>query len=171
MKTAFNCNRRNPTNINALKLKKAQNELANLYLKEQMDHIQNQINKIIDSVEDRQFRIAWQTVNEVSRRKRTAKAELKATSQEERIHLWKQHFENLPGNPPKVTHETITRIISKQLNIKLGQFTQEELDALLKKIKIEKQQGLMKYPQKYGRSGNSTTYCFDTVTPYIIKAQ
>ena len=32
--TASKCNMRNPTNINDLKLKKAQNELANIYLKE-----------------------------------------------------------------------------------------------------------------------------------------
>ena len=30
---------------------------------------ENQIDKIRDSVEDRQSRIAWQTINEVSRRK------------------------------------------------------------------------------------------------------
>ncbi len=34
------------------------------------------------------------------------------------------------GNPPKVTNEPITRIISKQLDIKLGPFTQEELDSV-----------------------------------------
>ena len=76
MKTASKCNRRKPTNINAL----AQNELANVYLKEQTEYIQNQINKIRDSGEDRQSRIAWQMVNEVSRWKSTAKAKLKATS-------------------------------------------------------------------------------------------
>ena len=65
---------------------------------------------------DRQSRIAWQTINEVSRRKNTAKAKLKAANQQERIKLWKQHFENLLGNPPKITHEPITRIISKQLD-------------------------------------------------------
>ena len=27
----------------------------------------------------------------------------------------------------------------------------------------------MEYSQKYGRPRNSTTYCFDTVMPYIIK--
>ena len=43
VKTVSKCNRRNPTNINALKLKKAQNELANVYLKEQTEYIQNQI--------------------------------------------------------------------------------------------------------------------------------
>ena len=54
-----------------------------------------------NSVEDRQSRIAWQTINEVSRRKNTAKAKLKAANQQERIKLWKQHFENLLGNPTK----------------------------------------------------------------------
>ena len=33
MKTASKCNRKNPTNINTLKLKKAPKELANIYLK------------------------------------------------------------------------------------------------------------------------------------------
>ena len=98
VKTTFKCYRKNTTNITALKLKKAQNELANICLKEQTEYIQNQIDKIRDSVEDRRSRIAWQTVNEVSRRKSTAKAILKAISQEEWIQLWKQHFDNLLGN-------------------------------------------------------------------------
>ena len=74
----------------------------------------------------------------MSKRKSTAKAKLNATNQQERIKLWKQHFENLLGNPPKVTHEPITRIISKQLDIKLGPFTLEELDTVLRKIKNRK---------------------------------
>ena len=44
-KTASKCNRKNPTNTNALKLKKAQNELASIYLKEQTEYIQNQVDK------------------------------------------------------------------------------------------------------------------------------
>ncbi len=83
MKTTFKCNRKNPTNTNALKLKKAQNRLANIYLKEQTEYIKTQIDKIRDSVEGRQSRITRQTVNEVSRRKSTTKAKQKATSQEE----------------------------------------------------------------------------------------
>ena len=86
-------------------------------------------------VEDRQSIITLQTVNKVSRRKSTAKAKLKATSQEEQIHLWKQHFQNLLGKPPKVTYEPITKIISHQLDIKRGQFMQEELNSVLRKIK------------------------------------
>ena len=94
-----------------------------IYLKEQAEYIQNQIDKIGDSVEDRQSRIAWQTINEVIRRKSTAKAKLKAASQLERVKMWEQHFKNLIGNPPKITDQPITRIISKQLDIKLGPFT------------------------------------------------
>ena len=129
-----------------MKRKKAQNELANIYLKELKEYIQHQIEKIRDSVKNRQSRIAWQTINEVSRRKSTAKAKLKATSQQDRIRLWKQHFENLLGNPPDVTHEPITRTINKQLNIKLGPFTQEELDSVLRKIKNRNAAGLDEIP-------------------------
>ena len=99
-------------------------------------------------------RIAWQTINEVSRRKSTVKAKLKATSQQDRIHLWKQHFENLLGIPPEVTHDIkcwnellikhanrkqITRgWVEQTLDIKLGLFIQEEIDSVLRKIKNRK---------------------------------
>ena len=114
MKTASLCNWRNPTKATAQKFKKAQSELNNAYLKEQIEYIQDQINNISDSVEDRQCRIAWQTVREVSSRKSTMRAQLKAVSQEEQIHLWKQHFKNLLGKSPKDTDEPITKIIRHQ---------------------------------------------------------
>ena len=146
VKTASKNYRKNPTNTNALKLETAQYQLAGIYIKEQTEYIRNQIDKIRDSVKDRQFRIAWETINEVSRRKNIAKAKLKAANQQERIKLGKQHFENLVGNPPKIIHEPITRIISKQLDIKLGPFTQEELDSVLRKIKNRKAAGLDEIP-------------------------
>ena len=117
-----------------------------IYIKEQTEYIQNQIDKIRDSLKVRQSGIAWQTINEVSRRKSTAKAKLKAANQQERIKLWKQHFENLLGNPPKVAREPITRIISKQLDIKLGPFTLEELDSVPRKTKNRKAAGLDEIP-------------------------
>ena len=146
VKTAFKSYQKNPTNTNARKLKTAQYQLAGIYIKEQTEYIQNQIDEIRDSVEDRQSRVAWQTINEVSRRKSTAKAKLKAANQQERIKLWKQHFKNLLRNPSKVTHEPITRIISKQLDVKLGPFTQEELDSVIRKIKNRKAAGLDEIP-------------------------
>ena len=126
--------RKNPTNTNALKLKTAQYQLAGIYIKEQTEYIQNQIDKIRDSVEDRQSRIAWQTINEVSRRKNTAKAKLKAAKPTRKNKTVETALRKLTWKPTKKkTHEPITRIISKQLDIKLGPFTQEELDSVLKK--------------------------------------
>ena len=131
MKTASKSYQKNPTNTNARKLEKAQHQLTGIYLKEQAEYIQNQIDKIRDSVEDRQSRISWQTINEVSRRKGTAKAKLKAASQQERVKLWEQHFKNLQGNPPEITDEPITK---------------EELDSVLRRIKNRKAAGLDEIP-------------------------
>ena len=100
VKIASKCNKKNPTSVNSLKLKKAQNEFASIYLNEQTEYIQNQIDMIRNSVEDRKSRIARQTINEVSRRNRTAKAKLK--DQQEQIKLWKQHFQNLQETHQKL---------------------------------------------------------------------
>ena len=85
------------------------------------------------------------TVDEAGRRKSTERAKLKAASKEVGIHLWKQHIENLCGKPPKVTDEPIAKIISNQQGIKLGKFTQEELDLVLRK-KNRKNVGVYEIP-------------------------
>ena len=59
VKTAFLCNRRNPTNINAQKLKNVQNELINAYLKEKTEYTPK-INKIRESLENR---LQWKTIS------------------------------------------------------------------------------------------------------------
>ena len=71
----------------------------------------------------------------MKKRKNNARSKLKADSQEERIHLWKEHFMNLLEKSLKVTDEPITKMINYQLDIKLGQFAQEELDVVLIKTK------------------------------------
>ena len=78
-----------------------------------------------NSVGDRQSQITWQTANEVSKRKRPTRAKLKTANQEERIYMQKDHFKNLLGETPKVTDKSIMKMIN-QLDIKLGQFTQDE---------------------------------------------
>ena len=53
-------------------------------------------------------------------------------------------FREFTRKPSK--SDTWTRIISKQLDIKLGPFTQEELDSVLRKIKNRKAAGLDEIP-------------------------
>ena len=50
--------------------------------------------------------------------------------------------------PPQLTHEPNTRIINKQLDIKLGQFTQVELDSEVRKIENRKAVRLDEIPPK-----------------------
>ena len=62
------------------------------------------------------------------------------------MHIWKEHFKNWLGNPPKVIDKPIKKINNNQLDIKLGQFTQEELDLVLMKTKNRKGAGLDEIP-------------------------
>ena len=55
-------------------------------------------------------------------------------------------FREFTRKPSKVTHEPITRIINKQLDIKLGPFTPEELDSVLRKIQNRKAAELNEIP-------------------------
>ena len=79
--------------------------------KKEQEYIQGKINKIRNS-EDKQSRIAWQAINEVSRMKSIPRAKLKVFSQEERIQTWEEHFQNLLGNSPKVSYKPITVLIN-----------------------------------------------------------
>ena len=62
--------------------------------------------------------------------------------------MWKEHFKNLFGKPPKVTNKPITKIINNQQDIKLGQFTRDELDVVLAKIENKKAVGLDEIPSE-----------------------
>ena len=84
----------------------------------------------------------------MSKRKSTSRANLKAASQEERIQMWKEHYKNLLGNFPKITDKPIMKIINSQIDIKLGQFIQEELNVELTKIEMEKAANLDKIPSE-----------------------
>ena len=52
--------------------------------------------------------------------------------------MWKEDFKSLLGNSSKVKGELIIKITYNQLDIHLGQFTQEELNVVLTKIKSRK---------------------------------
>ena len=73
----------------------------------------------------------------MSKRKCTRRAKLKTASQEERIQMWKEHFNDLLANSPKVINKPIAKIINCQL---------EELNEVLRKIKNRKVTGLDELP-------------------------
>ena len=63
--------------------------------------------------------------------------------------MWEEHFKNLLGKSPNATDKLITKIIRNQVDIKQGQFSQEELNIVQAKIKNRKVAG----PQQNTLSG------------------
>ena len=66
----------------------------------------------------------------MSRREITPRVKLKAAIQKERLPKWKKHFQNLLGNPPEFTDNPTEKIINSQQDIKLGQFSEKELEKI-----------------------------------------
>ena len=58
--------------------------------------------------------------------------------------MWKEHFKNLLRNLPEITNKPFQKIINGQQDIKLRQFTEEELSTVLKKLLTGKLQALRK---------------------------
>ena len=63
-------NNRNSTRTNLKIYKQAQKDLEATYLCEQQKYIQSQIDKIENASENKQSSLAWQTVNEITGRKK-----------------------------------------------------------------------------------------------------
>ena len=86
-------------------------------------------------------RLAWDTVNEISGRKNTKKGQIRAESPEERIELWKKHFENLLGKPPVINDCPIEKVF-ETLPIETNDFTEIELVKAIQSLKNNKAAGL-----------------------------
>lgn len=84
-------------------------------------------------------------MNEVSGRKRSSCSKIRAASPEERIRLWKKHFENLLGQPQVVDEQLITKVFDI-LSIETGVFTNLELQKAIKTTKNNTATGLDNIP-------------------------
>ena len=146
LKMLANLKNKTPTSTNIRNYRKARQELEETYNIEQHKYIQEQIETIRNAAENKQSSLAWQTVNEVTGRKRSTQAKLKASTQDERLQKWKEHFQNLLGKAPVIKDQPIQQIIDNQLPIKKGPFSEEELETVQKKLKNKKAPGLDEIP-------------------------
>ena len=76
--------KRNATRANVRKHTQAQKNLEATYFNEQQKYIQSQIDRIGNASESKQSSLAFQTVNEITGRKKSTKAKIKTSNQEER---------------------------------------------------------------------------------------
>ena len=136
----------NPSQVNKTKFKEAQSKLTATYEKEQAEYLQTKIDDIEKAACNKKSAVAWKTVNEISGRKSANTAKLKANSEEERLKLWKKHFEDLLGSAPKVKEAPITPVVSSLLNIKTGIFEMYELNKAKKQVQNGKASALDNIP-------------------------
>ena len=87
--------------------KLAQKLLYDTYNTEQEIYLQSKIDEIKKSVSNKKSAMAWKAVNDVSERKKSNKAKIKAISGEKRIIVWHNHFKDLLGNPSEITVSAI----------------------------------------------------------------
>ena len=109
-----------PKEINISNFNSARDNLSATYESEQKKYIQNKIDEITNTTTNRKSSEAWKAVNEIYRRKTTNKAKLKAKTETERVNLWKEHFQKLPGLQPTLENVNVTPIIDNDLGIRVG---------------------------------------------------
>ena len=80
----------------------SQKELYDTYDTQQEIQLQSKIDEIKAAVSNQKSACAWKKVNDITGRKKNNKAKIKATSGEERIKLWHNHFKDLLGKPPEI---------------------------------------------------------------------
>lgn len=144
----------NPSRENRYRYRAAQTKLKHTYRTEQETYINSKIELIENSAINKQAALAWKTVNEISGRKSSNKAKLKASDQKERIDKWKVHFANLLGKAPRISIKETARIVEGKLNIKKGTFSMEELKAAKKQMKSGKACGLDNIPAEVWLTGD-----------------
>ena len=165
---------RNATRANVRKHKQLQKDLEATFLNEQIKYIQSQIDRIENASENKQSSLAWQTVNEITGRKKSTKAKIKVSNQEERLKKWMNHFQNLLGKSPIVSDSTIEKVIEHELEIKTGPFNELELDLVLKKLQNKIVAGLDGIPAEVWKTGKFNDlllyYCNEVYNGNVIQS-
>ena len=155
LKELHNIKSANPSKSNIDRVKAAKKDLDLAYETEQEKYMKEKISKIENAHANQKSRLVWATVNEISGRKKTNTGQIKAKSPEERVNLWKQHFQNLLGQAPVIDDVPVMKVFDK-LPIETGEFTMDELKHSIKDLKSNKASGLDEIPPEVWK-----TECFD----------
>ena len=144
-----------PTVEEKRKTNELKEKLDEAYLKEQEDYVKEKVTTIENAHINQQSRLAWATINEVTGRKKRNAGKIKAKSTEERVKLWKEHFQQLLGNPPTIIDKPVEKVFDT-LQINTEEFTTAELKTAIKTLQNNKATGLDEIPAEVWK-----TECLD----------
>ena len=114
--------------------------------------MKSKIKEIKDEHINHHFRLVWDTVNEVTRRKGLKRGRIKASNTDERLAIWKNHFQKLLGQSPEIDDQPLPKVFDT-LPIKTGEFTAIELQASIKSFQNNKATGLDSIPIETWKTG------------------
>ena len=134
--TAFNTYALSPTADNHVTLQNEKQALQAEYTAAEELEVEETIQRIESANAQSEHGKSWKLINELTGRKNTKRGILKASSQEERIKKWHDHFQNLLGQEPVVTETGTSDIqtVFEELSIPITPFTKEEYEAVKKKL-------------------------------------
>ena len=113
------CKKRNELN-EAFKRKKEKNDLENTHLwkkqkkdldhaydEEQKNYLKSKIKEIKDAHINHHSKLVWDTV---TRRNGPKRSRIKAKNTEERLAIWKDHFQKLVGQSPEIDDQPVPKV-------------------------------------------------------------
>ena len=153
MLEALDYSNRVKTRSSKKKLDDAKAKLEEAYIKEQENYAQGKVEEIRAAADHQKSKIVWETVNEFTRRKGTNKGQIKAKSPKEHIKKWKDHFQNLLGQPPTIRAEETKNVLQHILPMNTENFTMEELNKCITSFKNNKASGLDNIPIEVWKTG------------------
>ena len=126
-------------------MEKAKKDLDHAYDEEQKNYVESKIKEIKDAHINHHSRLVWDTVNEVTRRKGPKRGRIKTSNTDERLAIWKDHFQKLLEQSPEIDDQPVPKVFDT-LPIKTGEFNAIELQASIKSFQNNKATGLDNIP-------------------------
>ena len=131
---------KSPTSLKKVQLIAAKKNLDDAYLSAEADYINGKISDISHLHINKKHHAAWKTIKEISGKSSKPTIRLKGGSSENRKSNWSQHFINLLGKEPDMPeNNTLPNVtVSETLDISTSEFTQDELNTVIKQLKCNK---------------------------------
>ena len=109
--------------------------LENAYKVVEEENLTNKIRKVEQAADRCKNKESWDLINNITGRKKSSCGLIKGGSAKDRMAKWKDHFENLLGQPPiGAPDDLVVHQRFSDLNISTDPFTIEELKSARKKI-------------------------------------
>ena len=150
--SAFLADRKSETSSEFYKKKKE--ELYDAYAIVDEEELTSMVTEAEQAHASSRHGVAWKLINEISGRHRAQTSKLKASSPEERVQTWFNHFSKLLGSPPKISEEdTPILTVFDSLGISEDPFSTKEFQSAKKSIRCGKacgEDGITPEFLKYG---------------------